>query len=207
MTAPVQITTRIPFYAEPYYNYEPLKIAIGKYQVELLSNNCTELLTLAKRIMADINQTDIESLYFLSIRLYDLGNKDEAFYWFHTAKTRAAVFVDMLDINYVGSMGDIAFELYQLFNAINQMVGQFLNGYGFNDLDKAITVFENVKNEVQNIISFGKLYSNIVFVDNSNLEQVKNARILDLEQTIDYIKSHKDEILQQRIDNGIQDKY
>jgi hypothetical protein len=61
----------IPFYAEPYYNYSPLKITIGKYKKELLTNNVSELIIVANKIKADINNTDIESLYFLSIRLYD----------------------------------------------------------------------------------------------------------------------------------------
>jgi hypothetical protein len=65
----------IPFYAEPYYNYDPLKITIGKYKTKLLTNDPSELVILANTIKADINNTDIESLYFLSIRLYDLGKK------------------------------------------------------------------------------------------------------------------------------------
>jgi hypothetical protein len=54
MTATAQTSSRIPFYAEPYYNYEPLKITIGKYQKELLSNSSAAILALAERIKADM---------------------------------------------------------------------------------------------------------------------------------------------------------
>jgi regulator of sigma D len=113
----------------------------------------------------------------------------------------------MLDANRTGSIGDPAFELYQLFNAFNQIVGQFLNGYGFNDPDHTATVFEQVKNEVPNIIPFWQVYSNIFFIEDSYLEQENAARIKELEEIIVYIKTYKDEILQQRIANGIQDRH
>jgi hypothetical protein len=74
--ANAQKTNRqIPFYATPYYNYEPLTITIGKYKKELLTTDTTELMNLASAIKSEIDNTDIESLYFLSIRLYDLGKK------------------------------------------------------------------------------------------------------------------------------------
>jgi hypothetical protein len=197
----------IPFYAEPYYNYDPLKITIGKYKKELLTNDTSELTILAGKIKADINNTDIESLYFLSIRLYDLGKKDYAFYWFQTAKARARIFMNMLDPEKIGSIGDETFELKQLFITFNQIVGEYLNGYGLNDIDKGLAVFEKVKSEVKDIQSYKGVYKNIRFLDDKNIETEKTNKEKDLAQTIDYIKTHKEEIRKQRIDNGTQDKY
>ncbi|TAD95126.1 MAG: hypothetical protein EAZ97_15975 [Bacteroidetes bacterium] len=203
-----QITKgHIPFYAEPYYNYNPLKIAIGKYKKELLTNDTTELISLASKIKADINNTDVESLYFLSIRLYDLGKKDDAFYWFQTAKSRARIFMNTLDPKKIGNIGDETFELKQFFVTCNQLVGEYLNGYGLNDIEKGITVFEKVKNEIKNIQSFKDVYPNIQFLDDKTVEKEKANKEAELEKTIDYIKTHKEEIKRQRIENGIQDKY
>lgn len=201
------IKGHIPFYAEPYYNYDPLKITIGKYKKELLTNDTTELISLASKIKADINSTDIESLYFLSIRLYDLGKKDDAFYWFQTAKSRARIFMNTLDPKKIGSIGDETFELKQFFVTCNQLVGEYLNGYGLNDFDKGIAVFEKVKNEVKNIQSYKNVYPNIQFLDDKTVEKEKANKEDELEKTIDYLKTHKEEIKKQRIENGIQDKY
>jgi hypothetical protein len=197
----------IPFYAEPYYNYDPLKITIGKYKKELLTNDTSKLTILANNIKADINNTDIESLYFLSIRLYDLGKKDDAFYWFQTAKSRARIFMNMLDPKKIGSIGDETFELKQLFIAFNQIVGEYLNGYGFNDIDKGLAVFEKVKSEVKDIQSYKDVYKKVRFLDDKNLETEKANKEKELAQTIDYVKTNREEIKKQRIDNGIQDKY
>ena len=197
----------IPFYAVPYYNYDPLSITIGKYKKELLTNDTLELMILADKIRADINNTDIESLFFLSIRLYDLGKKDDAFYWFHTAKARAIIFVDMLEPKKIGSIGDKPFELKQFFISTSQIVGEYLNGFGFNDIDKGIAVIEKVKSEIKNIQSYKEVYKDIHFVNDEKLESEKNEGEERLTKLIDYIRSHKEEIKKQRIDNGTQDKY
>jgi hypothetical protein len=198
---------RIPFYAEPYYIYDPLKITIGKYKKELLTKDTTKLTSLASKIKTDINNTDVESLYFLSIRLYDLGKKDDAFYWFHTAKSRARIFMNTLDPKKVGSIGDKTFELKQFFISCNQLVGEYLNGYGLNDIDKGIAVFEKVKNEVKDIQSYKNVYPDIQFLDDKTVEKEKTDKEAELEKTIDYIKKNREEIKKQRIANGVQDKY
>jgi hypothetical protein len=197
----------IPFYALPYYNYKPLTITIGKYKKELLTTDTTALTRLAATIKADINNTDVESLYFLSIRLYDMGKKDAAFYWFQTAKARARVFMTLLDPAKTGGMGAPAFERVQLFGAINETVGEYLNGYGFNDIDKGLAVFIKVKSEVKDIRSYKAVYKQIVFLDDAKLESAKAAKVTDLEKTIAYIKANKADIKAERIKDGVQDKY
>lgn len=199
--------SRIPFYALPYYNYEPLTITIGKYQKELLTSDKTELENLETKIKNDINNTDIESLYFLSIRLYDLGKKDDAFYWFQTAKARARIFLSMLDKEKIGSIGSEVFELKQLFISFNQLVGEYMNGYGFNDIDKGIAVFEKVKFEVKEIQSYKNIYPKVNFIDDKNLEIEKVNKEKDLTETIEFVKNNKDKIKKQRVENGTQDKY
>jgi hypothetical protein len=199
--------SNIPFSAVPYYSYQPLTITIGKYKKELLTNDITKMIALENRISVGIDSCDIESIYFLSIRLYDLGKKDDAFYWFHTAKARALIFMNMLDPRKIGGMGSPAFELEQLFGAINELVGEYMNGYGFNDVNKGVVVFEKVKSKVKNIHSFKNIYKNIVFLNDSNLEKEKKSEEEDLAKTIDYMNTHKAEIKKQRIENGTQDKY
>ena len=73
------VQNRIPFYALPYYNFDPVTIPIGQYLKELVSNNISEIENVESNVSKDINKTNVETLYFLSIRLYDLGKKDDAF--------------------------------------------------------------------------------------------------------------------------------
>lgn len=198
---------KIPFYALPYYNFEPLTITIGKYKKELLTNDINQLKKIEKIIKTDINNTDIESLFVFSIRLYDLGQKDDAFYWFITAQTRARIFINMLDKEKIGSIGSAAFETKQFFASCNQLVGKYINGYGFNDIDKGIAVYERVKSEVKNIKSYKNVYKNISFIDDSNIEIEKAKKEKELTEGIAYFIKNKEEIKKKRIENGIQDKY
>ena len=197
----------IPFYALPYYNYKPLTITLGKYKNELLTTDTAALSRLAATIKANINNTDVESLYFLSIRLYDMGKKDAAFYWFQTAKARARVFMSMLDPAKTGGIGAPAFEREQLFGAIEEIVGEYLNGYGFNDVDKCLAVFIRVRSEVKDIRSYKAVYKQVVFLDDARLESAKADKVADLGKTIAYIKANKTGIKSDRIKNGTQDKY
>jgi hypothetical protein len=198
---------KIPFYALPYYNYNPLTITIGKYKKELLTNDINQLKKVEDKIKTDINNTDIESLYILSIRLYDLKQKDDAFYWFQTAKTRARIFINMLDKEKIGGIGSVAFETKHFFISCNQLVGEYINGYGFNDIDKGIAVFERVKNEVKTIKSYKNVYKNISFIDDSNIEIEKAKKEKEITEGIAYFRKNKEEIKKKRIENGIQDKY
>ncbi|MDP4220056.1 MAG: hypothetical protein Q8916_13105 [Bacteroidota bacterium] len=200
------IKGRLPFYAVPYYNSDPLTISIGKYKTELLTEDTTKILALANKIKADLNNTDIESLLFLSLRLYDLGKKDESFYWFHTAKARAIVFIDMLDTAYVGGIGSQAFELKTFFGTFSQLVGGYINAHGFNDFDRGVAVFEKVKGEIKNIGSFKNLYPNIHFLDDNKLEEEKMVTEENLGKAITYFKANKEELMKKRIGRGIQGK-
>ncbi len=206
-TASAQDTKgRLSFYAAPYYNSDPLTISIGKYKTELLTEDTTKILALANKIKSDINNTDIESLLFLSLRLYDLGKKDESFYWFHTAKARAIIFIDMLDTAYIGGIGSEAFELKEFFATFSQAVGGYINAHGFNDFDKGVAVFEKMKGEIKDIRSFRDLYRNIHFLDDSKLQEEKTATEENLAKAIAYFKANKEELIKKRIEQGIQGK-
>ena len=47
----------------------------------------------------------------------------------------------MLQPNKIGSIGSETFELKKLFIALNQLVGEYMNVYGLNNIDNGITVF------------------------------------------------------------------
>jgi hypothetical protein len=198
---------QIPFYAEPYYNYKPLKIKVGEYSDQLKTNDPSQLIVVSDSIKSNIDNVNIETLYVLSLRLYDLGKKDEAFYWFQTAKSRARIFIDMLDPKKVGGMGSEAFEHKQLFLSFNQIAGIYLNGYGFNDVEKGAGTMELVKNEMKEIKSYKTVYKKIKFLPDSELDGFKTKREKEWVEGIDYFRTNKDEIKKKRIEAGIQDKY
>ena len=70
-------------------------------------------------------------LYVAAIRLYDLGYRKEAIYWFYSAQYRGRQFGVLLDQTKMGSIGSPGFELLHAQNAFYQLVGPYINGYAF----------------------------------------------------------------------------
>ena len=198
---------QIPIYAEPCYNYKPLKINVGRYSELLETSDQSELAKVSEQIKVDVDNTNIETLYVLSVRLYDLGKKDEAFYWFQTAKVRARIFIDMLDPKKIGGLGSEAFEHKQLFSSFNQLAGGYINGYGFNDIDKGLATLEVIKDEIKRIKTYKEVYRKVKFISDSSFEEIKAKREKELEEAIAYSRANKEEIKKKRIEAGIQDKY
>ena len=66
---------------------------------------------------------------------------------------------------------------------------------------------------VQTVLSDGTIGStllatpNIQFLDDKTVEKEKVNKEVELEKTLDYIKTHKEEMKKQRLEHGIQDKY
>lgn len=194
-------------YVTPIYNYKPLAISVGKYSQELLTNDATTLLATANNINKDIDNTNIETLYILAIRLYDLGKKDDAVYWFYRAQLRGRVFINMLNPRKIGSIGSPAFETKQFFIAFNELAGTYINGYGGNDIDKMLQTIERVKGEAKNIHSYKNVYKNISFIDDKNLENQILEQQKGMEGLMDYMAKNKERIKKQRQEAGIEGKY
>lgn len=82
---------RIPLTVMPYYNSEPLEVNVGKFSDKLMENNPQQMLETAKVIATQLNNIPTETLYVLATRLYDLGQKIPAAYWFYDAQARTDV--------------------------------------------------------------------------------------------------------------------
>jgi hypothetical protein len=113
----------------------------------------------------------------------------------------------MVDQEQIGGMGSEAFELMNFFSAFNQIVGVYLNGYAFNDVEKLIPIVQKVRDEVQDIVSCSRVYKNVQFLPDANLETCKKAKEEELDGAIIYLQENKEEIKRKRIEAGIQDKY
>ncbi|MDH4473258.1 MAG: hypothetical protein QE487_11675 [Fluviicola sp.] len=199
-------STPMPLVITPCYNYDPLQIETEDYSAELKSLSLDNYDSLATLFSAKLDSVSITSLFIFSVRLYDLGKKDEAVYWFHSAKIRAGVFIKSLDPEKTGGIGSLAFELKQQFIAFSQLAGEYINGYAGGELDKWVETLQKVKLNIDNLNAFSQ-YPSIVFLDEEGFKAAKQNRIEDCEKLIEYIKKNKKEIKKTRKENGIEGKY
>ena len=101
--------------------------------------------------------------YVAAIRLYDLGFRKESIYWFYSAQYRGRLFASLIDRDKMGSMGDPGFELFQAQNAFQQLVGPYINGYAFGDIDQLVPIIERVQREGKVVPDLTKIYPRVTF--------------------------------------------
>ena len=191
---------QINIYVTPFYDSTPLQINVGEYSKRLKSNSSAKMLKLADELKEKIDEVDALTLYVLSIRLYNLGKKDESFYWFYTAQFRARVMLSMArGLDPTGAPA--------AFDAFQTLAGRWINGYAFGDPDKALSILEHVIEDVKHMGYIKNVYPMYDFKPESEQPEVVEEQINGLKNLIKYMSENKEDILQQRKENGIEGKY
>ena len=95
---------QIGIYVQPFYESartpggQP-QVSVGKQYDALLSSSRREdILAVRDLIVAAPKLVTPMTLMVLAIRLYDVGLRDEAVFWFYVAKDRYIVMSDVLDV-------------------------------------------------------------------------------------------------------------
>jgi hypothetical protein len=192
---------RMPVYIQPYYNSEPLTIQVGEQSEKLMADDPADLLALATTFKNDMGKVNLPTLYVLAIRLYDVGKKDEAVYWFYTAQYRTNIFKGTIKQETPESA-----ELIQSTVAFKQLSGEYINGYAFGDLDKNIAINRQMIKDNAAAPGLSKAYPNLQF-DDAKLKDAAISATQDKEALIKYINENRESIKTQRKANGIEGKY
>jgi hypothetical protein len=128
---------QIGIYVQPYYEAarnagESPRVAVGEqYSAALASTRREDILAVRDRIAAAPGLVTPMTMMVLAIRLYDIGERDEAVLWFYAAKARTVVLAEVLDMHHSG--------LAQVEDAVRNfatLAGPTINGYAFCDLAK-----------------------------------------------------------------------
>ena len=77
--------SHIDAYITPYYNSKGPEVSVGRFSSGLASAKEDDFLTTIAEMKKDWNRLTFPELYVAAIRLYDLGYRKEAVYWFYSA--------------------------------------------------------------------------------------------------------------------------
>ncbi|TMI50837.1 hypothetical protein E6H13_09920, partial [Candidatus Bathyarchaeota archaeon] len=121
--------SHIDVYVTPYYNSKGPEVKVGRFSSGLASAKEDEFLATIAEMRKDWDRLTFPELYVAAIRLYDLGYRKEAVYWFYSAQYRGRQFGVLLDQTKMGSIGSPGFELLHAQNAFYQLVGTYINSY------------------------------------------------------------------------------
>jgi hypothetical protein len=121
-----------PFYEAPRTPGGRPQVAVGKQYNDLLSSSRREdILAARDLIVAKPAVVTPMTMMVLAIRLYDVGLRDDAVFWFYVAKERYVVMSEVLDVK--------TQALAQADDAVRSfatLAGPVINGYAFCDLAK-----------------------------------------------------------------------
>ena len=199
--------SHIDVYVTPYYNSKGPEVSVGRFSSGLASAKEADFLATVAAMKKDWDRLTFPELYVGAIRLYDLGYRKEAVYWFYSAQYRGRQFGLLLDQAKMGSIGDPGFELFHAQTAFYQLVGPYINGYAFGDMDGLAKIVEKVQKEGRRIPDLQAAYPRVTFRNKSDWESA-NAQLADgMNQLISMLKEKKDAIKRQRIERGMEEKF
>jgi hypothetical protein len=198
---------RIEVYVTPYYNSKGPTIKVGPFSKGLGANTEPEFVATIARMKQSWDTLSFPETYVAAIRLYDLGFRKEAIYWFYSAQYRGRLLATLVDRDKMGSIGDPGFELVQAANAFQQLVGPYVNGYAFGDIDQLVPIIEKVQVEGKKLPDMNKIYPGVTFKNRSEWETDNKGLNEGLGKLVEAVREQKASIKQQRIERGMEAKF
>src|SRR6059058_2891249 len=198
---------RIEIYVTPYYNSEGPAINVGPFSKGLAANSEPEFVATISKMMQSWDNLNFPEMYVAAIRLYDLGFRKESIYWFYSAQYRGRLLATLIDQEKMVSMCDPGFELVQAQNAFQQLVGPYINGYAFGDIDQLIPIIEKVQREGRAVPDLTKIYPNVIFKPRSEWHAGNEGLNEGLTKLVVTLKNEKASIRRQRIERGMEAKF
>jgi hypothetical protein len=129
-----QPVRRVAIDVQPYYEAArkpdaPPKVSVGRTFDAILSSVKREDIVAARdAVEANPQNVTPMTLMVLAIRLYDVGLRDDAVFWFYVAKARYTTLEDVVDVKAAG-LSDTGGAVKNF--AV--LAGPFINGYAFCD--------------------------------------------------------------------------
>jgi hypothetical protein len=204
---PVSDPARIEVYITPYYNSDGPVIEVGRFSKGLAAKTEPEFVETILKMKQSWNELRFPEMYVAAIRLYDLGFRTESTYWFYSAQYRGRLLASLVDQEKMGSMGAPAFELVRAANAFQQLVGPFVNGYAFGDIDRLVQIIERVQKENKTVLDLEKLYPGVTFKRQSEWNTGNEGLNEGLTKFLGMLKDQKASLKKTRIENGTEAKF
>jgi hypothetical protein len=197
----------IEVYVTPFYNSKGPTIEVGRFSSGLAAKNESEFVATIAKMKKSWDTLNFPETYVAAIRLYDLGFRKESIYWFYSAQYRGRLLAGLIDRDKMGSIGDPGFELFQAQNALQQLVGPYINGYAFGDIDQLVPVIERVQKEGKTAPDLTKIYPRVAFKPKSEWDAANRGLNDGLTKLLITLKNEKASIKKQRIEHGMETKF
>jgi hypothetical protein len=198
---------RIEIYVTPYYNSKGPVVDVGRFSDGLAAKTESEFVATISKMRQSWDTLTFPEVYVAAIRLYDLGFRKESIYWFYSAQYRGRLLATLIDQDKMGSIGDRGFELFHAQNAFQQLVGPYINGYAFGDIDRLIPIIERVQREGKVVPDLIKIYPRVTFKPKSEWDAGNRGLNEGMTKLLVTLEQQRASIKQQRIERGMETKF
>lgn len=205
-TALADDASRVSGYVLPYYDSNGPVIKVGPYSKGLAMGGSAFVSTILQ-MKKQLNRLNFPELYVAAIRLYDLGYRNEATYWFYSAQYKGRQFAMLVDQGKLGSIGDPGFELYHAQDAFFQVAGPTINGYAFGDTETLRRIIERVAGENRTVSDLPSIYPGVAFKNRSQWHEINDSLNDGLSKLSTQLMTQKDRFAQQRAQNGTAQRF
>jgi hypothetical protein len=191
----------------PFYDAAGPKIQAGTFSAGLASASEPEFVATIRKMKQSWDKLGFPEMYVAAIRLYDLGYRNEAVYWFYSAQYRGKLFGTVLDQANMGSLGEPGFELFHAAGAFQQLAGMWINGYAFGNVDQLLQTIQRVQKEGLVLPDLKAAYRGVTFKDEVEWKAANSGVNDGLNEFLAVLKAQRSNIHQQRVDRGIEAKF
>ncbi|HET6275801.1 MAG TPA: hypothetical protein VFE16_07725 [Candidatus Cybelea sp.] len=198
---------RIDAYVTPYYNSSGPVVDIGEYSAGLASKSDALFVGTIQKMKKEWKRLTFIELYVGAIRLYDLGYRWEATYWFYAAQYSGRQFALLADQKKLGGVGDPGFEFHHAQDAFFQLVGPDINGYAFGDIDALVKIIRRVQRESRNVPEMQAIYPNVEFAGKGGWQQINAGLSSGLGSLATSLERQKAQIARERAQNGTAQRF
>lgn len=193
----------------PVYDFQGLKINVGKYSKSLRNKKLQVILEVARAMEQEINTLSPSEMYVLSIRLYDLGAKDDAVLWYYRAQYRSKLFFKTL--LYPGQMygaeKNAAGKLWSSYTSFTKQVGTHITGYAGCNIENWISVIRQVEQNSRTIPDMKAIFKNVEFKEKDEWINANIEVSAEMQKLWQAISSRKNKLKQMRNDRDMDAKY
>ena len=198
----------IPIYVAPFYDSKGPQINAGPFSGPLRTANADTIRDVAAQMKQQWDSLPVETMYVAAIRHYDLGQKDEAVYWFYSAQYRDRFFRLIVAGELANDAGAIARETTAAHAAFRELAGEYINGYAYGNLDMLKATLRTVRAEGEKTVPrFAAIYPKVSFAPDQSWVDKRKVVSAGLSKLLDHIEADAAQIKAERRRSGIEDKY
>ena len=161
----IEFPSPLPVYVLPYYNSQGLQISVGKFSRELKSADSETILRVAEQMTKDWQTLTLEQMHVTAIRLFDLGHRDEAVYWFQSARLRFRLILAALKKDEKGNINEFAEAHLRGLGAFDLLSGQFINRYAFRFPARLTKTLNRILKSSDKLPALTKIYPQHEYVE------------------------------------------